>query len=128
MTAVQNLISILEDRGTNFAPGHLEYSAKVTSNPSGAPLHSLLLQKRRGAFFLVLWLNATSYVFDDLHNNVGHDPTPVTATVELSLPRSISTARTCLPGSSASPAPAGSVSGSLPLSVGGEVVVVELGD
>ncbi len=57
-TALQNLISLLNDPGSNFTPASLDYTLTVTP-PAGYNLtqdvHNLLLQKRDGTFYLVLW-------------------------------------------------------------------------
>lgn len=49
--ALRNTIKILEDPGPAFSPGSLDYSL----SEGGAPLHSVLLQKRDGRFYLALW-------------------------------------------------------------------------
>jgi hypothetical protein len=56
-TAVENLISNLQDRGPSFAPGKLAYSIEG----GGSSLNHLLLQKRDGSFWLVLWLEEPSF-------------------------------------------------------------------
>ena len=65
--AVQNLISILSDEGTAFTPGSLSYSIEG----GDATLNHLLLQKRDGSFWLVLWLEQSSF------DPVSASPTPV---------------------------------------------------
>jgi len=56
-TAVENLISNLQDRGPSFTPGALEYSIEG----GGPNLNHLLLQKRDGSFWLILWLEEASF-------------------------------------------------------------------
>jgi hypothetical protein len=56
-TAVKNLLSVLSDPGSSFSPGALSYS--VTGADSS--LHHVLLQKRDGSFWLVLWLEQSSF-------------------------------------------------------------------
>jgi hypothetical protein len=56
-TAVQNLISNLQDKGPSFSPGTLAYSIQG----GGPNLNHLLLQKRDGSFWLVLWLEESSF-------------------------------------------------------------------
>lgn len=51
-TAIINEIALLEDRGSAFTPGNLDYSVSV----SNIRLHHTLLQKRDKRFYLVLWL------------------------------------------------------------------------
>jgi hypothetical protein len=56
-TAVKNLIANLSDQGPSFTPGQLAYS--VTGGDSS--LKQVLFQKRDGSFWLVLWLEQSSY-------------------------------------------------------------------
>jgi Chitobiase/beta-hexosaminidase C-terminal domain len=67
--ALKNLIATLQDPGASFTPGSLNYS--ITGNTN--TMQDLLLQKRDGSYWLVLWLEQSSY---DPTNNA---PTPVTA-------------------------------------------------
>jgi len=55
--AIQNLIANLADPGPGFTPGQLPYS--VTGGDS--TLDQLLLQKRDGSFWLILWLEQSGY-------------------------------------------------------------------
>ena len=66
-TALQSLIKNLGDPGASFAPGKLNY--KLTGGDGS--LNHLLLQKRDGSFWLVLWLEQSSY------NPATNTPTPV---------------------------------------------------
>lgn len=68
-TAVQNLIAIFNDKGSNFTPGTLRYATAG----GGSSLKQLLFEKRDGSFWLVLWLEQSS--FDTAH----YVPTPVTS-------------------------------------------------
>jgi len=57
-TALKNLIGLLKDPGKSFTPSGLDY--KLTFNPPRGYerteyVHDLLLQKRNGDFYLVLW-------------------------------------------------------------------------
>lgn len=56
-TAVQNLIANLSDKGSSFSPGKLAYSIAG----GGADLNHLLLEKRDGSFWLILWLEVPSF-------------------------------------------------------------------
>ena len=56
-TAVMNLISTLADPGSTFLPGKLDY----TLTGAGSSLNHMLLQKRDGSFWLVVWLEQSSY-------------------------------------------------------------------
>jgi len=57
-TALKNLIALLSDRGAKFKPGTLDFS--LIASPNGEWIrtnyvHHLLLQKRNGDFYLVMW-------------------------------------------------------------------------
>src|SRR6266851_4224447 len=56
-TAVKNLLSLLSDKGAVFSPGKLNY----TITGADSTLNHTLLQKRDGSFWLVLWLEQSSY-------------------------------------------------------------------
>jgi len=55
--AVKSMIALLKDPGPRFSPRSLDF--KIRGNTSD--LRSLLLQKRNGTFYLVLWLNTLSF-------------------------------------------------------------------
>jgi hypothetical protein len=59
-TAVQNLISILSDTTTVFTPKPLSYA--ITGGDS--TLNQVLLEKRDGSYWLVLWLEKSSWNAD----------------------------------------------------------------
>jgi hypothetical protein len=54
--AVKNMIQLLNDRGSDFAPGNLDYSLSGNTGD----VETLLLQKRNGHFFLGIWLAVSS--------------------------------------------------------------------
>lgn len=56
-TAIKNLIALLRDPGPSFTTGSLELSI----NGDVEPVRHLLLQRRDGCFYLLLWINAVSY-------------------------------------------------------------------
>ena len=56
-TAVKTLISTLADPGTSFTPAKLDY----TLAGADTSLNHMLLQKRDGSFWLILWLEQSSY-------------------------------------------------------------------
>ncbi len=68
-TAVKNLIANLSDQGPSFTPGKLDYSL----SGGDSTLKQVLFQKRDGSFWLVLWLEESSY------DEVNLVETPVTA-------------------------------------------------
>lgn len=59
-TSLKNLIAVLSDPGPAFTPGGLSYqlSGDITN------VRHMLLQKRNGKFYLVLWYDAWSYTMD----------------------------------------------------------------
>ncbi len=56
-TALANLIGLLKDPGPAFVPGTLQY----TLSGNTANVHNLLLEKRDGTMFLILWIEAPCY-------------------------------------------------------------------
>ncbi len=76
-TAVQNLIATLSDNGPGFTPGSLPY----TISGGDSNLNQLLLEKSDGSFWLVLWLEESSW---DPVNCVPTAVTPENIGIELS--------------------------------------------
>lgn len=74
--AIQNLISNLADPGTSFTPGTLAYSV----SGGGSTLKQLLLQKHDGSFWLLMWLEQSSF---DPVNLVYTPVTPQSVTLTL---------------------------------------------
>ena len=82
-TALQSLIYLLADRGFTYTPGSLAYSLNVspvygyTEPISGQTIdytrtwyvHSLLLQRHDGTFFLCLWHEVASSSWADVNGN-----------------------------------------------------------
>ena len=126
LTAITNLILLLEDPGALFTPDSLPFTVTVGRNASGAPLRQLLLQKRDGRYFLLLWLNAVSYAYSNVGNNVGADQAIAPAEVTVTLPSRIRTVLSFRPGASLTGTPLTVSLGSLTLSVPDEVIVLEL--
>jgi hypothetical protein len=88
--AIQNTISLLSDPGSHFTPGALSYSI------DGAPstLHHTLLEKRDGRFYLILWLNASSF------NTFTHTDLSAESPVTISFQTPVSRVKTYLPSQS----------------------------
>ena len=61
-TTIKNLIAILNDSTGSFTPGDLDYSLSGNTGD----IHSTLLQKRDGVFYLVIWQEVRSW---DAQNN-----------------------------------------------------------
>ena len=59
-TAMKNLLQLLKDPGPVFTTGRLDYEL----GGAAPELQHTLLQKRDGAFYLVLWLNQLSFNTD----------------------------------------------------------------
>jgi hypothetical protein len=116
--ALRNTISLLEDPGPAFAPEALEY----TLGGDRGDLRQLLLQKRDGSYYLVLWRAV------DVWNAASR--TPVAApegTVKVELQRSINSAVEYLPNLSTDPVatlPGGT--NQLEVKVGAQAVVVKI--
>jgi hypothetical protein len=77
-TSLKNMISTLADPGAAFTAGSLAYT--VTGNTN--TMRHLLLQKRDGSYWLVLWLEQSSY---DSTNNVPVAITPQNVTLSIGL-------------------------------------------
>lgn len=58
--AVKNLIGLVEDPGSTFTPGSLDYFLGGNT----ADIHHTLLQKRDGRFYLILWKEVSSFNVD----------------------------------------------------------------
>jgi hypothetical protein len=65
--AIQNLIANLADPGPSFTPASLQYAIQGGDHT----LNHMLFQKRDGSFWMILWLEQSSY------NTVTQVPTPV---------------------------------------------------
>ncbi|MFZ0746948.1 MAG: Ricin B lectin, partial [Terracidiphilus sp.] len=78
-TAVENLITNLSDKGNSFSPGTLGY----TITGGGPSLDHLLLEKRDGSFWLVLWLEEPSF---NPTNDKPIEVTPQNITLKLEVP------------------------------------------
>ena len=62
--ALDNLIEVLEDDDNDFEPGRLDYTLSGTTKA----LHSTLLQKGDGTFYLALWQERQSFDTGERHN------------------------------------------------------------
>jgi hypothetical protein len=79
--AIKNLVAVLSDPGTSFSPGVLSYSI----SGDDANVDHLLLQKRDGSFWLVLWIEKSSF---DRVSLVSKLVTPQNIAVTINGPRS----------------------------------------
>lgn len=114
-TALKNLLALTSDPGASFIPGSLSYQATGTND-----LRQVLLQKRDGTFELMLWRDVS--VWDQTTGNpLGVTPAPVN--VSLATPADVQVYR---PNASASPVNTQSATTSVPLSMDGQVTVVQI--
>lgn len=84
--AVRDFIRVLKDPGASFATGRLQYSLSGDTRD----VKSVLLQKRNGTFYLVLWLNVLSVKSD-------YKDVESARSLTLTLPTQIAQAKTYLP-------------------------------
>jgi hypothetical protein len=115
-TALQNLLKLTADPGAAFKPGALSYTVE------GAPtdLRQVLLQKRDGRFYLLLWRDVSIY------DRIAEKTLPVAndaLTVRLATPATVTSYR---PSTSAAPVATRSGVTEVPLSLGGDVTALEI--
>jgi len=92
-TSLKNLIGLLKETGANFVPGSLDFTLSGNTNN----VHRTLLQKSDGSFYLVLWVDGSSYNFSNYFANIGSDANVAPQAVTLTLNTPISQATTYLP-------------------------------
>lgn len=80
--AVRNLMRLLHDDSTDFAPAALDYSLKGADTG----VRQVLLQKRDGRFYLILWQPVRSF---DKDSNTDIDPPPIPVTLRLAHPANV---------------------------------------
>ena len=113
--ALSNLFSLTQDPGAAFTPGSLDYAVE------GAPadLRQVLVQKRDGRFYLLLWRDVSLW---DRNYKVRTPVAPLDMTVRLGHSTGVKVFR---PSSSATPV--ASVNGSaVPLQLAGDLAVLEI--
>ncbi len=114
--ALKNMITVLNDKGTAFSPGKLNY----TLSGSTANVHSTLLQKRDGKFYLALWLGVQEYNPDTQVENPAGNQT-VTVTVP-----TIATAEVCTINTGTSFSSVSISGGSFTVAVNGHAKILRL--
>jgi MYXO-CTERM domain-containing protein len=96
--ALKNVIALLNDPGADFAPTALDFEIESQAslvddhNFKTPEIHHLLLKKRNGVFYLVLWNEALSY-----DNLTEQDVVIADQEVKLTLQTPITMARTLRP-------------------------------
>ena len=83
--AVKNLIAILNDKGSHFEPDSLNY----TLNGSMNNVRQILFQKRNGDFYLVVWIEVSSF---DIKTKIDLYPPPLQLILTLQRDNKISNA------------------------------------
>jgi hypothetical protein len=116
-TALKNLIGLLEDEGQSFQTSALDY----TLSGATADVHRTLLQKRDRTFYLVLWVEKSSYDVDTQRGI-----SVPSQRVDLTLNTRIARAATYLPNQSSSPVKRYASPQKLALQVPDHPLVVEL--
>jgi hypothetical protein len=117
-TAIRNLIAILEDPGTAFAPGSLDYALSGDTTD----LSQVLLEKRDGRFYLALW--RTDSVWDPEARSALR---PISTPLTLSFGSQPLSLHEYLPNASSEPTRALTTSaGATSVEVGPRVVIVEI--
>lgn len=117
-TAVQSLIANLADPGAAFSPGKLGYAIQG----GGSSLNQILFQKRDGSFWLVLWLEQSSF------NPATYASTPVTpeqVTLQLDSGYAVPNVGTLSTSGNLSWS-SSSTSGSVPLTISDQPTVVKI--
>ena len=117
-SALKATIQLLQDPGGAFEPGKLDYSL----SPSPEEVHQVLLQKRDGRFYLLLWQEVACYDAAK-RQSIAVSPREVT----LKLPAGVQKVTTYLPGTGGvKPAAVIERPGEVKLSVPDELLVVEV--
>ncbi len=115
--ALERLLGLLSDRGAAFAPHGLEYN--VEGMPASG--QQILLQKRDGSFYLVLWNRVSVW---NTATRTDLEPADVPITVRFGQP--IASAQVYKPNASASPLASGTNPASVELGLSAAVTVVRL--
>ena len=117
--ALKNLIGLLQDSGTSFSPGNLDY----TLSGSTANVQHTLLEKSDGTFYLALWIGAASY---DVNNQQSITVPGQNVTVTLNQAASSATVYSLDDNGNMSSADAGLSNGQFNLGLTDRVTVVKL--
>ncbi len=115
--ALERLIGLLGDKGASFTPASLDYS--VAGAPASA--QQLLLQKRDGSFYLVLWNRVSVW---NSSNRSDVDPADVPVTINFGQP--IESAAVYEPNTAADPIASSANPTSLKVNLSERVSVVKL--
>ncbi len=117
--AMKNLISILADPGSSFAPGKLDYTLSGDQDD----LHQLLLQKSDGSYYLALWRAESVWDNDRLAAE-----SAATGTVKVSFGDGVASAEEFAPNASSQPLRTINASGGqVAVNVGAQVTILRVG-
>lgn len=122
-TNLKNLIAILQDPGTPFEPASLGFTL---SGSNQTALRHVLLQKRDGSFWLILWQNVSSF-----NTATYTDVTPADQTVTITFNQPVGAVTCYRPSAGVSPVansaiPSGSVTAITGLAVPDEPVILKI--
>ena len=121
-TAIKNMTTLLKEPGANFGPGSLDYTLSGNTDD----IHSTLLQKSKGEFYLILWQEVRSW------DNDNKKEIPVgNREIKVNLATNISRAEVYVPKDSGSPtltqdAPSGGRLSDLTVSVPDHPLIIKL--
>ena len=115
--ALKNMLGLLKDRGPSFETGSLDYKVKA-----GQPVSDLLLQKRDGRFYLVLWRPDAPAFSTETNKDVVPEP----AAVEVTFPGGADQVASYVPARSPRPEKDWEDADSVRLQLGADAVVLEL--
>jgi hypothetical protein len=116
--ALHNTIAILADPGAATTPGSLSYSIE---DKGVAKLHSTLLEKRDGSFYLALWRLQRVW-----NPETRQAETPAPESLTVNLPGGVSSYAVYEPNKSSTPVSSGGASKALSVGVGAAVTIVKL--
>jgi hypothetical protein len=116
--AVSNLLDILKDPGSGFAPGSLDYSLEGDTER----LRQMLLQKRDGSYYLALWRDTSVW---DAVNQVPLNPGSPPLSIRFGQP--VSEVQLYAPNKSSAPqSSTASPSGPLTYAIGPQVQILRI--
>jgi hypothetical protein len=118
-TAVKNLIATLQDPGANFTTGSLNYNISGNTNT----LNHVLLQKRDGSYWLVLWLEQSSY---DSAKNLPVPVTPQSITLSIGAGLRFGNLIQFDTSGNATPTASANSGYTLPLTISDQVSIIEI--
>lgn len=122
-SSLKNLIAILQDPGVSFEPASLGFTLSGSNQPA---LRHVLLQKRDGSFWLILWQNVSSF-----NTSTYTDLTPAAQTASITFSQPVGSVTCYRPSVGVNPVansaiPTGSVTAITGLSVPDEPIILKI--